>query len=89
MSRLIGDYCESPYLSLVPRRGEGSIVAGRDLSAPIIKNCPLTAQCFEYGHAAAHGPFDRRRTPSPTETSVAQRCEGACNVPAVHSDLPI
>lgn len=33
MSRLIGDYCESPYLSLVPRRGEGSIVAGRPLSA--------------------------------------------------------
>ena len=87
MSRLIGTTARA-RTSASFRDAAKEVSSPDDLSAPIIKNCPLTAQCFEYGHAAAHGPFDRRRTPSRTETSVAQRREGACNVPAVHSDLP-
>ncbi|MDO7881923.1 FAD-dependent oxidoreductase [Salinibacterium soli] len=52
---LLDDYYEVPYLSLVPERGEGVIVAGRCLGAQheALASARVTAQCFEYGHAAA------------------------------------
>ncbi|MBB4686765.1 FAD-dependent oxidoreductase [Amycolatopsis jiangsuensis] len=52
---LIGDYYEVPYLSLVPRTGENIVVAGRCLGAQhaALASARVTAQCFEYGHAAA------------------------------------
>lgn len=52
---LTDDYYEVPYLSLVPRRVEGVIVAGRCLGAEheALASARVTAQCFEYGHAAA------------------------------------
>ena len=52
---LIDDYYLVPYLTLVPERGENIIVAGRCLGAEheALASARVTAQCFEYGHAAA------------------------------------
>ncbi|GLU45671.1 FAD-dependent oxidoreductase [Nocardiopsis ansamitocini] len=52
---LFDDYYEVPYRALVPETGEGVIVAGRCLSAEheALASARVTAQCFEYGHAAA------------------------------------
>lgn len=52
---LIDDYYDVPYGALVPQRGENIIVAGRCLSAEheALASARVTAQCFEYGHAAA------------------------------------
>lgn len=51
---LLDDYYEVPYLTLVPQRGENVIVAGRCLGAQheALASARVTAQCFEYGHAA-------------------------------------
>jgi glycine/D-amino acid oxidase-like deaminating enzyme len=51
---LLDDYYEVPYLALVPENGENIIVAGRCLSAEheALASARVTAQCFEYGHAA-------------------------------------
>lgn len=51
---LLDDYYDVPYLSLVPLAGENIIVAGRCLSAEheALASARVTAQCFEYGHAA-------------------------------------
>lgn len=51
---LINDYYEIPYGALVPEVGEHLIVAGRNLCAEhqALASCRVTAQCFEYGHAA-------------------------------------
>ncbi|MFD8623958.1 FAD-dependent oxidoreductase [Streptomyces hygroscopicus] len=55
LSWLLDDYYEVPYGTLVPERGEHIIVAGRCLSAEheALASARVTAQCFEYGHAAA------------------------------------
>lgn len=52
---LLDDYYEVPYPALVPETGENIIVAGRCLSAEheALASARVTAQCFEYGHAAA------------------------------------
>jgi hypothetical protein len=52
---LLDDYYEVPMRALVPERGENIIVAGRCLSAEheALASARVTAQCFEYGHAAA------------------------------------
>ncbi|WP_019549478.1 FAD-dependent oxidoreductase [Streptomyces sulphureus] len=52
---LYDDYYEVPYHALVPRAGEHVIAAGRCLSAEheALASARVTAQCFEYGHAAA------------------------------------
>lgn len=52
---LLDDYYEVSYLSLVPEEGENIIVAGRCLSAEheALASARVTAQCFEYGQAAA------------------------------------
>jgi hypothetical protein len=52
---LLEDFYEIPYLALVPRTGENVIVAGRCLGAEheALASARVTAQCFEYGHAAA------------------------------------
>jgi hypothetical protein len=52
---LIDDWYDVPYASLVPRSGEGVIVAGRCLGAEheALASARVTAQCFEYGNAAA------------------------------------
>ncbi|MEU0156686.1 FAD-dependent oxidoreductase [Micromonospora fulviviridis] len=52
---LLDDYYEVPYSTLVPAVGENIIVAGRCLSAEheALASARVTAQCFEYGHAAA------------------------------------
>lgn len=52
---LLDDYYEVPYGALVPERGENIIVAGRSLSAEheALASARVTAQCFEYGNAAA------------------------------------
>lgn len=51
---LINDYYEIPYGTLVPAVGENLIVAGRNLCAEhqALASCRVTAQCFQYGHAA-------------------------------------
>jgi hypothetical protein len=51
---LLDDYYDVPYLSLVPATGSNIIVAGRCLSAQheALASARVTAQCFEYGHAA-------------------------------------
>ena len=51
---LIDDYYEIPYGALIPEKGENLIVAGRNLCAEhqALASCRVTAQCFEYGHAA-------------------------------------
>lgn len=52
---LIDDYYEVPFGALVPQEGRNVIVAGRCLSAEheALASCRVTAQCFEYGRAAA------------------------------------
>ncbi len=52
---LLDDYYEVPFRALVPERGENIIVAGRCLSAEheALASARVTAQCFEYGNAAA------------------------------------
>ncbi len=52
---LLDDYYEVPYLALVPSRGQNLIVAGRCLGAEheALASARVTAQCFEYGNAAA------------------------------------
>lgn len=52
---ILDDYYEVPYGTLVPQHGENIIVAGRCLSAEhdALASARVTAQCFEYGHAAA------------------------------------
>lgn len=52
---LINDYYEVPFGALVPKTGENLIAAGRNLCAEhqALASCRVTAQCFEYGHAAA------------------------------------
>ena len=52
---LIDDYYEVPFGTLVPKEGRNVIVAGRCLSAEheALASCRVTAQCFEYGRAAA------------------------------------
>lgn len=51
---ILDDYYDVPYLALVPERGENLILAGRCLSAEhqALASARVTAQCFEYGHAA-------------------------------------
>jgi len=52
---LLDDYYDVPFGALVPERGENVVVAGRCLSAEhqALASARVTAQCFEYGHAAA------------------------------------
>ncbi len=52
---LVDDYYEVPFATLVPKEGRNVIVAGRCLSAEheALASCRVTAQCFEYGRAAA------------------------------------
>jgi len=52
---ILDDYYDVPYGTLVPAVGENVIVAGRCLSAEheALASARVTAQCFEYGHAAA------------------------------------
>ncbi len=52
---LVDDYYEVPFGTLVPKEGCNVIVAGRCLSAEheALASCRVTAQCFEYGRAAA------------------------------------
>lgn len=52
---LIDDWYEVPYGSLVPVALEDVLVAGRCLGAEheALASARVTAQCFEYGHAAA------------------------------------
>ncbi len=52
---LIDDYYEVSFGSLVPQERGNVIVAGRCLSAEheALASCRVTAQCFEYGRAAA------------------------------------
>lgn len=53
---LLDDWYEVPYGALIPAQGENIIVAGRCLSAEheALASARVTAQTFEYGHAAAH-----------------------------------
>ena len=53
---LLDDWYEVPYGALIPAKGENIIVAGRCLSAEheALASARVTAQTFEYGHAAAH-----------------------------------
>ncbi|WP_211829546.1 FAD-dependent oxidoreductase [Kistimonas asteriae] len=52
---LLDDWYEVPYGTLVPKLGENIIVAGRCLCAEheALASARVTAQTFEYGHAAA------------------------------------
>ena len=52
---LLRDWYDVPYTALVPEVGENIIVAGRCLSAEheALASARVTAQCFEYGQAAA------------------------------------
>jgi hypothetical protein len=52
---LVDDYYDVPFATLVPKQGRNVIVAGRCLSAEheALASCRVTAQCFEYGRAAA------------------------------------
>ncbi len=52
---LLDDYYEVPYGALVPETGENIIVAGRCLAAEheAMASARVTAQCFQYGQAAA------------------------------------
>lgn len=51
---LLDDYYDVPLGTLIPEHGENVIVAGRCLSAEhqALASARVTAQCFEYGHAA-------------------------------------
>lgn len=57
---VLDDYYDVPYLTLVPEVGENIIVAGRCLSAEheALASARVTAQCFEYGHAAAQATLE-------------------------------
>lgn len=52
---ILDDYYDVPYAALVPAQGTNIIVAGRCLSAEheALASARVTAQCFEYGNAAA------------------------------------
>lgn len=52
---ILEDYYEVPYGTLVPKRGEQVLVAGRCLSAEheALASARVTAQCLQYGQAAA------------------------------------
>lgn len=52
---LLDDYYEIPFGALVPAKGENIIVAGRSLAAEheALASARVTAQCFQYGQAAA------------------------------------
>lgn len=52
---IFDDYYDVPFAALVPAVAENIIVAGRSLSADheALASARVTAQCFEYGHAAA------------------------------------
>ena len=52
---LLEDYYEIPLDALIPEKGENIIVCGRNLAAEheALASARVTAQCFEYGHAAA------------------------------------
>lgn len=52
---LLDDFYEVPFGALLPENGENIIVAGRCLSAEheALASARVTAQCFEYGNAAA------------------------------------
>jgi len=54
-SPILNTAAASPFQTLVPREGRTLIVAGRCLSAEheALASCRVTAQCFEYGRAAA------------------------------------
>ena len=60
---LENDWYDVPYPALVPERGEGIIVAGRCLGAEheALASARVTAQCFEYGNAAAHATVQALR----------------------------
>lgn len=64
---LIDDWCEIPYAALIPAVGENLIVAGRCLSAEheALASVRVTAQCFEYGHAAASAVVESIRKDVP------------------------
>ncbi|MDQ0809704.1 glycine/D-amino acid oxidase-like deaminating enzyme [Streptomyces sp. B3I7] len=64
---LYDDFYEVPYQALVPRTGENVIVAGRCLSAQheALASARVTAQCFEYGHAAAAATLMSLETDTP------------------------
>jgi hypothetical protein len=51
----LDDYYDVPFGALVPEHGDNVVVAGRCLSAEhhALASARVTAQCFEYGHAAA------------------------------------
>ncbi|OKL36607.1 FAD-dependent oxidoreductase [Domibacillus mangrovi] len=51
---LLDDYYEVPFETLIPKKGENVIVAGRCLSAEheALASARVTAQCFAYGQAA-------------------------------------
>lgn len=53
---LVDDYYDVPLGSLIPQRGENVMVAGRCLGADheALASARVTAQCFEYGAAAAY-----------------------------------
>lgn len=52
---IINDWYEIPLGTLIPEQGENIMVAGRNLSAEheALASSRVTAQCFEYGKAAA------------------------------------
>ncbi len=52
---LYNDYYQVPFETLIPEVGDNIIVAGRCLSSEhqALASCRVTAQCFEYGKAAA------------------------------------
>lgn len=52
---LINDFYEIPYNALVPIKGENLLVTGRCFSAEheALASARVTAQCFQYGQAAA------------------------------------
>jgi len=64
---LLDDYYDVPYGTLVPEHGENVIVAGRCLSADhqALASARVTAQCFEYGHAAATATLLSLETETP------------------------
>lgn len=61
---LLDDVYDVPYAALVPERGQGLVVAGRCLGAEheALASARVTAQCFEYGHAAAQATVVSLRT---------------------------
>lgn len=60
---ILDDFYEVPFGTLVPRAGEGIVVAGRCLSAEheALASARVTAQCFEYGNAAAIATIESLR----------------------------